>query len=816
MIRIENLKKTYDRGSRLAHEVLHGLSFTLPDTGFVCILGASGCGKTSLLNAIGGLDVFDSGRIVTESAEITKGASAVMERERNASFGYIFQNYYLLAEHSAAYNVYLGMHSMPLTKKEKMLRVRDALARVDMLRYRKRPVGELSGGQQQRVAIARAIARRPRVIFADEPTGNLDEANTMNICTILKELSRESLVVMVTHEERIARFFADRILTLEDGRILSDSTDWSRGVMDMGAKDALYAGDYQEKKLEENEVSLRLLTAEGAPPVSLTVVAEADRIVIKVDDPRVVLCAESGASPQLLEGKRPILSAETFTEQLKPAAHDVKGTGTAKKSLEMGLLISEVRSLVSGKKLRRFGTGLFIILLSLILSLSIAYISSIAHIDPEDFILTDSHELHVRFGIGENLGAPWNIKPYLGEYLNTLDRSGLDFDYIPSSGKIFRYIDNTFPQYGDMHVEFPLANYVNVARLDPETLICGRMPERFNEVVVDRWVIDAALAEPGVLQNVIPNAEYLLGRNLDILGSPWSVTVVGICDSGEPDIYMSKEGLVSLASAGTEVITLREFRALTGYETITELAADECIVLCDYAGSTFQTKVGFPFTTFSGYSFTIRDTLKDTDDSITAKIVISDEGLEAIYRAVLLKSEAFELWCKDKAAMLSILEAGLPEDVAKMMTLRYTDDYALRYDAYRELVAAQLDAKTIVAIAVITLALVMLYLMQRSKIRERMDLVAVYRLLGIPKRNLLFIFCGESMMLTLKYALPTVILVWAVLRGLSWASVDMYYPVWVAALTFLVITVCRLLIAGLPVFRLLRQPPAKLAAKYDF
>ena len=95
MIRIEDLKKTYDKNTRHANRVLHGMSFTLPDTGFICILGASGCGKTSLLNAIGGLDVFDSGKIITDTATITKAMSSEMERERNAAFGYIFQNYYL-------------------------------------------------------------------------------------------------------------------------------------------------------------------------------------------------------------------------------------------------------------------------------------------------------------------------------------------------------------------------------------------------------------------------------------------------------------------------------------------------------------------------------------------------------------------------------------------------------------------------------------------------------------------------------------------------------------------------------------------------
>ena len=307
MIKVENLKKTYDRGTKRANEVLHGLSFELPDTGIVCILGSSGCGKTSLLNAIGGLDLFDSGKIVTENTEIKSATSGEMERERNANFGYIFQNYYLLMEHSVAYNVYLGMHALDIPHKEKMQRVKDALARVDMLRYRKRPVNELSGGQQQRVAIARAIARRPRVIFADEPTGNLDEANTMNICTILKELSKESLIVMVTHETRIANFFADRIITLDSGEIVSDTTDWERGTMDAGEKDTVYTGDYSEEKINSANLSVRMLTSDDASPVALTVIAEKDRIIVKFNDSRVVLSSDMSATPYVREGEHPIL-----------------------------------------------------------------------------------------------------------------------------------------------------------------------------------------------------------------------------------------------------------------------------------------------------------------------------------------------------------------------------------------------------------------------------------------------------------------------------------------------------------------------------
>jgi ABC-type lipoprotein export system ATPase subunit len=259
MIEIKHLNKTYDRGRKTANRVLKDVSFTLPDTGFVCILGPSGCGKTSLLNAIGGLDDFDNGTLATENVTVKRSGTVRYEAERNRSFGYIFQNYYLLEKHSAAYNVYLGLHSLKLTHREKLRRVKQALEAVDMGRYARRQVGELSGGQQQRIAIARALARRPRVIFADEPTGNLDDANTRNICALLRKASKDSLVVMVTHEAHIARFFADRIITLDQGRIAEDTTQWDRSSLSLGSDKVLYSGDYQEHSQESNGVHLRLL-----------------------------------------------------------------------------------------------------------------------------------------------------------------------------------------------------------------------------------------------------------------------------------------------------------------------------------------------------------------------------------------------------------------------------------------------------------------------------------------------------------------------------------------------------------------------------
>ncbi len=141
MIQVQNLHKTYGRGKRHANHVLRDVSLTLPDTGFVCILGASGCGKTSLLNAISGLDRFDSGTLTASDISVNRYGTKAYETQRNNNFGYIFQNYYLLMDHSAAYNVYIGLHALALTHREKMNRVRQALKAVEMERYFHRTVG---------------------------------------------------------------------------------------------------------------------------------------------------------------------------------------------------------------------------------------------------------------------------------------------------------------------------------------------------------------------------------------------------------------------------------------------------------------------------------------------------------------------------------------------------------------------------------------------------------------------------------------------------------------------------------------------------
>lgn len=808
MIRISHLSKTYSHRER---EVLRDVSFELPDTGFVCIVGASGCGKTSLLNAIGCLDKFDSGTVSTQTLSRMRCGKRSTELERSRSFGYIFQNYYLLQEHSVAYNVFLGLHALDLSYREKLQRVHAALQEVDMDRFARRRVSDLSGGQQQRVAIARALARRPRVIFADEPTGNLDQANTINICNLLRDISRHSLVVMVTHEEQIARFYADRIITLKDGEISSDSSEWVREEM-LSADGALYAGDYDESAVQSEGLELRLLREEGAEPIAVTILALKDRIVIKLDDSRSISCSAPTEAPTLREGKRPTLSIEAQKEGDSPKP-DETPTCRVGKGISAAMIWQEGRRLLHAKGFRRVGMRIFLIALTLLTLLTTADYLMIATIRPEDFITTDSHILEIELTRGEGTQSDVvTLRPLVREFTGYLNTVGLDFDYIPQPAKPAYYETELFRQMGDLSLNLSGFSYSRLSRLDENDLIYGRMPNQPDEIVVDRRVLEKLISSDGILQSGIEDVSYFIGERLHYQKMNIAPEIVGICDSGEPTLYLSTQALASIGASGNELITLSDLYELGEYENY-DLTYLDCLIVTNNAGAAYASKIGGAYNTKSQQIYTIRGTVEaDT----YASMVIADEYLEHHLQAML--TGKFFLYCEDKAAVREAINA-MPEELAEQIQVYVTDRYSADMNSYRASTQTRLDARTIVTLTVILLCFVMLYLLQRSVVRENIGMICVYRLLGIPKRKLMGVFATEAALIFLTTTLPTGVLTYltiAVLSALPSVEISLLLPWQAAALVTLAVGLCRLLLSVLPLLRLLRQPPARLASKFDF
>lgn len=219
MIEVKHLTKLYTSRNGQSTTALDDVSFTLPDAGMIFVVGKSGCGKSTLLNLLGGLDTQTAGDVVVEGQAFGGFTPRDFDSYRNDYLGFVFQDYYLIESLTVAQNVMLPLQ---LQHGESDERVSEILKIVDMERYADRYPKQLSGGQCQRVAVARALVKNPKLILADEPTGNLDSKSGKQILTALKEYSKQHLVLIVSHNREDADVYADRIIELADGRVVSD------------------------------------------------------------------------------------------------------------------------------------------------------------------------------------------------------------------------------------------------------------------------------------------------------------------------------------------------------------------------------------------------------------------------------------------------------------------------------------------------------------------------------------------------------------------------------------------------------------------
>ena len=222
MLELKNITKEYVTASETV-SALKGVSLAFRDREFVSILGPSGCGKTTLLNIIGGLDRYTSGDLIINGRSTRSYRDRDWDVYRNHRVGFIFQSYNLIPHQTILGNVELALTIAGIGKEERVARAKSALDKVGLKgQYYKRP-NQLSGGQCQRVAIARALVNDPEILLADEPTGALDTVTSVQIMNLIKEISRERLVIMVTHNPELAMQYSTRIIRLLDGRVIQDT-----------------------------------------------------------------------------------------------------------------------------------------------------------------------------------------------------------------------------------------------------------------------------------------------------------------------------------------------------------------------------------------------------------------------------------------------------------------------------------------------------------------------------------------------------------------------------------------------------------------
>ena len=226
MLRLKNIIKTYEVGGQNV-DALKGVSIAFRKSEFVSILGPSGCGKTTTLNIIGGLDKYSSGDLFIAGKSTKEFNDHDWDVYRNHRVGFIFQSYNLIPHQTILGNVELALTIAGISKEERVRRAKEAIDRVGLAgQYNKKP-NQLSGGQCQRVAIARALVNEPEILLADEPTGALDTETSVQIMELIKEISKDKLVIMVTHNPDLAQKYSTRIINFLDGKVIADSNPFT-------------------------------------------------------------------------------------------------------------------------------------------------------------------------------------------------------------------------------------------------------------------------------------------------------------------------------------------------------------------------------------------------------------------------------------------------------------------------------------------------------------------------------------------------------------------------------------------------------------
>lgn len=254
MLKLKNIVKEYPTGDSKV-VALKGINVEFRRNEFVSILGHSGCGKTTLLNIIGGLDQYTSGDLIIEGKSTKDFKDSDWDNYRNHSIGFVFQNYNLIPHQTVLSNVELALTLSGVTKSERKQRAKEALEKVGLGDQLNKKPNQMSGGQMQRVAIARALVNNPEILLADEPTGALDSETSVQIMELLKEISKEKLVVMVTHNPELADEYSTRIIRLVDGNIVDDTAPYTAEEPENQTKDETKKAK-KTKKVKKPSMSL--------------------------------------------------------------------------------------------------------------------------------------------------------------------------------------------------------------------------------------------------------------------------------------------------------------------------------------------------------------------------------------------------------------------------------------------------------------------------------------------------------------------------------------------------------------------------------
>lgn len=788
MIKLVKVNKYFNRFKKNENHVINNTSFELGNSGLVSLLGESGSGKTTLLNAIGGLDNISSGSIYIDGKKLSR-FSYFKDKIRTLKIGYIFQNYNLIDNMSVFDNIALSLRMIGIKDKEEIKkRVNYVLEKIDMYRYRKRPASALSGGQRQRVGIARAIVKNPDVIIADEPTGNLDSKNTIEVMNIIKTISQEKLVILVTHEKPLAMFYSDKIIELVDGKVEAIYDNNHDDELDYRIDNKIYLKDIKKCEKVSGDMFNGKIYNESLDNINFTIVVKNGNIYIESD--KKVEVVDSNSNIEIVNEHYKKITKDDYIKN----KFDLSILSNDKK-LKYSSIYNPISMIAKGisivldyKFIKKMLLGGFVISAMFIL-FSISNIAGVMHIDDSDFLKVNKkyYSLNIPKGNIEKIN---NVKNLLG-----------DGSIIPSISDNYQIETNTIYQFQDRGVDVsaPVA-FTDV--IDKSDLIYGMMPGD-DEVLVDKRVIENNIDKFNSPKSIgILSYKDLVGKYL--VNGKLKLRVSGIVDCGVKSFYINKKDFSYLINSEEYAnftsnyrnikdnnFTLKEGRLPGDYEALVHISEKENYKLNSYLNS----KINNNKLKVVGYY-----TSPYTNDSI----YISDNTVTNLL---------YSNWSK-------FYVYGKEDSINNLINNGYEVQSTYEQDRLKFISNRQksVNNNLLIAGVFLLISFVEIFLMIRSSFMSRIKEVGILRAIGIKKIDIYKMFMGEILVITTVASVPGLIIMNSFLKQISSVSLiskQFIINKEIFIISVIVVYVLNLVVGLLPLFNVMRNTPHKILSRND-
>ena len=834
MIKISNLNKYFYRHKSNEIHVINNTTLEFPETGLITILGESGSGKTTLMNVIGGLDDFQGGSIQIDDFKINKYSSRVMDRIRSEKIGYIFQNYLLLQGRTVYENLEILLNMYKLSEKEKNERIDYVLQSVGMLKYKKKNVSELSGGQQQRVAIARALIKSPSLILADEPTGNLDEKNTIQIMNIIKKISETTLVILVSHEQSIATSYSDFIIRVQDGQVVHQGDVKQHTNYQYEDDQNLYLKEYQYSKIENDHVNIDFYSNDNKK-VNIQIVYENGKFFIKSSDDVIYLNDESEI--KLINENKKVLDTAQEIEENDFELSELKFVKTP--SLPFKEKIRLALSNLTKMKKRTVFLSIPLFIISILVLFCIQSVENAAFVDRQHLAYSDSHLYSVEIGKGD-AHVNTDVKIFgVEHFLKGLMENVSEVDVELDCSIQFSFTLPAFSQIKSKKYTLSGFSVVSNDRLKESDLIYGRLPQNASELVVERWVLENTLSE-STLANFMGLTSFL-GLELTSKNLDYVFTIVGISDTSENAVYMNKWSMMSFAPSnlrrnGISVISASEFKKYNNIEI--DITKEECILNMESSDLFHINDITLNDDEKLNYSVKRRINFMDCPFDV----VVSDECYKDIFTSIAATNhEKIMVYCdndieKDKlesyikrvrdyyknGELKATPENGFnkPADLTSViLLLNLKSDYYDIIDSHVEQSRKNVTSRLLITGTILLISAIIIFFSMKSYSVKNIYDIGVYRAIGINKRSIVFVYALQILIISLRTSLVGCIISFVITQII--ASIPIINAAFLAIsfkvfiFTSIGLLIFNVLIGILPILMYIRLTPSQLLTKTD-